>query len=155
MCSDLWFWNPRSDSNPRPSIYESDVRRRSGWLKTIWPAHVVCAVGPDGFRRIQRDRLDDHWDEKSASDRNQMARQAVLGLTSLAHGRHLRQGHVLWRFGATLARHDHLIITLLVPWRPPDPEVGTPWSGGGRVDVLTEEGSWGCGCSRRWPTTGE
>ena len=45
---------------------------------------------------------------------NRMARQAVLGLTSLAHGRHLRRGHVLGRLGATLGRHDHLIITLLV-----------------------------------------
>ena len=45
---------------------------------------------------------------------NRMARQAVLGLTSLAHGRHLRRGHVLGRLGLTFGRHDHLIITLLV-----------------------------------------
>ena len=26
-------------------------------------------VGPDGSRRIQTDRLDDHWDDQSASDK--------------------------------------------------------------------------------------
>ena len=26
-------WSPRGDSNPRPAEYESDVRRRSGWLQ--------------------------------------------------------------------------------------------------------------------------
>jgi len=75
-------------------------------------------------RRIQTDqtaRLDDRRDDQAHPTKDRMARQAVLGLTSLAHGRHLRQSHVLGRLGATLGRQDHLIITLLVPWRPPDP----------------------------------
>ena len=39
----------------------------------------------------------------AAPDRNLMARQAVLGLTSLAHGRHLRQGHYWGGLGLPLA----------------------------------------------------
>jgi hypothetical protein len=35
----------------------------------IWPAQVGGLVGPDGFRRMQKDRLDDHRDNQSASDR--------------------------------------------------------------------------------------
>jgi hypothetical protein len=37
--------------------------------RRIWPAHVGCLVGPDGSGRIQKDRLDDHRDDQSASDR--------------------------------------------------------------------------------------
>ena len=29
--------------------------------RPIWPAHVGCLVGPDGSRRIEKDRLDDQW----------------------------------------------------------------------------------------------
>jgi hypothetical protein len=36
--------------------------------RRIWAAHVACLVGPDGSRRIQKDRLDDHRDDQSASD---------------------------------------------------------------------------------------
>jgi hypothetical protein len=36
--------------------------------RRIQPAHVACLVGPDGSRRIQKDRLDDHWDDQGASD---------------------------------------------------------------------------------------
>jgi hypothetical protein len=34
----------------------------------IWPAHVGCLVGPGGSRRIQKDRLDDHRDDRGAFD---------------------------------------------------------------------------------------
>jgi hypothetical protein len=37
--------------------------------RRIQAAHVGCAVGPDGSRRIQKDRLDDHRDDQGASDR--------------------------------------------------------------------------------------
>jgi len=37
--------------------------------RRIWAAHVECLVGPDGSRRIQTDRLDDHRDDQGASDR--------------------------------------------------------------------------------------
>jgi hypothetical protein len=36
--------------------------------RRIWPAHVGCLVGPDGSRRIQKDRLDDHRDDPGTSD---------------------------------------------------------------------------------------
>ena len=42
--------------------------------RRIWPAHVGCSVGPDGFRRIQKDRLDDQMDDQSASDAESDAR---------------------------------------------------------------------------------
>jgi hypothetical protein len=56
-----------------------------------------------------------------------MARQAVLGLTSLAHGRHLRQSHLLGRLGATLGRHDHLIITLVMATARPGGGYALVW----------------------------
>jgi hypothetical protein len=31
----------------------------------IEPAHVACRVGPDGSRRIQKDRLDDQMEIKA------------------------------------------------------------------------------------------
>jgi hypothetical protein len=34
--------------------------------RRIEPAHVGCAVAPDGSRRIQKDRLDDHRDDQGA-----------------------------------------------------------------------------------------
>ena len=48
-------------------------RKRSGWggahgSRRIQPAHVGCPVGPDGSRRIQKDRLDDQTDDQGASD---------------------------------------------------------------------------------------
>jgi hypothetical protein len=36
--------------------------------RRIQPAHVGWPFGPDGSRRIQKDRLDDHRDDQSASD---------------------------------------------------------------------------------------
>jgi hypothetical protein len=36
--------------------------------RRIEPAHVGCLVGPDGSRRIQKDRLDDQMDDQGASD---------------------------------------------------------------------------------------
>jgi hypothetical protein len=36
--------------------------------RRIWPAHVGCLVGPDGSRRIQKDRLDDQMDDQGAFD---------------------------------------------------------------------------------------
>jgi hypothetical protein len=44
--------------------------------RQIEPTHVGCLVGPDGSRRIQSDRLDDHRDDQGASDRTSWARQA-------------------------------------------------------------------------------
>jgi hypothetical protein len=57
--SDLRFWSPRSDSNRRPSDYESDSPRRPGRLQT----DLGCSgwmlrrsrrlqTDPDGSRRI-------------------------------------------------------------------------------------------------------
>src|SRR6266508_2629033 len=37
--------------------------------RRIEAAHVGCPVGPDGSRRIQKDRLDDQMDDQGASDR--------------------------------------------------------------------------------------
>src|SRR5215207_8884403 len=37
--------------------------------RRIWPAHVGGLVGPDGSRRIQKDRLDDQTDDQGPSDR--------------------------------------------------------------------------------------
>jgi hypothetical protein len=37
--------------------------------RRIEPAHVGRRVGPDGSRRIQKDRLDDQMDDQGASDR--------------------------------------------------------------------------------------
>jgi hypothetical protein len=37
--------------------------------RRIEPAHVGWVVGPDGSRRIQKDRLDDQMDDQGASDR--------------------------------------------------------------------------------------
>jgi hypothetical protein len=33
--------------------------------RRIWAAHVGCLVGPDGSRRIQKDRLDDQTDDQA------------------------------------------------------------------------------------------
>ena len=37
--------------------------------RRIEPAHVGCPVDADGSRRLQKDRLDDHRDDQSASDK--------------------------------------------------------------------------------------
>jgi hypothetical protein len=37
--------------------------------RRIWPAYVGWLVGPDGSRRIQKDRLDDQTDDQGVSDR--------------------------------------------------------------------------------------
>jgi hypothetical protein len=42
--------------------------------RRIEPAHVGWPVGPDGSRRIQKDRLDDHRDDQGASDRKSDAK---------------------------------------------------------------------------------
>jgi hypothetical protein len=42
--------------------------------RRIEPAHVRCLVGPEGSRRIQKDRLDDQTDDQSASDRKSDAK---------------------------------------------------------------------------------
>jgi hypothetical protein len=42
--------------------------------RRIEPAHVGCPVGSDGSRRIQKDRLDDHWDDQDAFDRKSDAK---------------------------------------------------------------------------------
>ena len=46
--------------------------------RPIWPAHVGCLVGPDGSRRIQKDRLDDHRDDQGPSDRRSDAQDEQL-----------------------------------------------------------------------------
>lgn len=50
----------------------SDVRRMLGvglvGARRIQAAHVGCFVGPDGSRRISKDRLDDQSDDQGASD---------------------------------------------------------------------------------------
>jgi hypothetical protein len=38
-------------------------------FRRIWPAHVGGLVGPDGSRRIEKNRLDDHRDDQGAPDR--------------------------------------------------------------------------------------
>jgi hypothetical protein len=37
--------------------------------RRIGPAHVGGPVGPDGSRRIQKDRLDDQMDDQGAFDK--------------------------------------------------------------------------------------
>jgi hypothetical protein len=50
--------------------------------RRIEPAHVGCLVGPDGSRRIQKDRLDDQTDDQEPSDRiDAKASKGVPGLT--------------------------------------------------------------------------
>jgi hypothetical protein len=49
----------------------------------IWPAHVGWPVCPDGSRRIQKDRLDDHWDGQGSSDRRSAATGPVRTIESL------------------------------------------------------------------------
>src|SRR4029453_468601 len=70
---------PTSHQNRRPSDYESDSPRRTRRLQTDRAAHVRCLVGPDGSRRIQKDRLDDQMDDQGASDRESDAK-ATTGL---------------------------------------------------------------------------
>ena len=66
---------------------------------------------------------------------NRQIRRLVLSVHSDAgaRDRHLRQGHVPGRLGATLGRHDHLIITLFISRNRQDPALGALWSGGGRL----------------------
>jgi hypothetical protein len=45
--------------------------------RRIWPAHVGSLVGPDGSRRKQSDRLDDHRDDQEAPTQNRMTAIAV------------------------------------------------------------------------------
>jgi hypothetical protein len=42
------------------------------------PAHVGCAVGPDGSRRIQKDHRDDHWYRREEVD-NEVSRRTWTG----------------------------------------------------------------------------
>ena len=46
--------------------------------RRIEPAHVGCVVGPDGSRRIQKDRLDDHMDDQGASDTESDAKASTV-----------------------------------------------------------------------------
>jgi hypothetical protein len=45
--------------------------------RRIEPAHVGWPVGPDGSKRIQKDRLDDHWDDQGASDKESDAKASM------------------------------------------------------------------------------
>jgi hypothetical protein len=75
ICSELRLLSPRSDSNRRPSDYETDARRRSGRLQT----DLACSRWmPRRSRRIQTDRLDDHRDDQGHPTKNLVARQAAL-----------------------------------------------------------------------------
>jgi hypothetical protein len=47
--------------------------------RRIQPAHVAWPVGPDGSRRLQNDRLDDHRDDQGASDGKSDAKAAPWG----------------------------------------------------------------------------
>jgi hypothetical protein len=60
----------------------------------IEPAHVGCLVGPDGSRRIQKDRLDDHWDDQGHPTENRMLDQpqGVRSGLPRRHGGTGRQG---------------------------------------------------------------
>jgi hypothetical protein len=51
-------------------------------FRRIKAAQVGRAVGPDGFRRMQTDRLDDHRDDQSASDRASDATPLAIGPVS-------------------------------------------------------------------------
>jgi hypothetical protein len=52
--------------------------------RRIQPAHVGWPVGPDGSRRIEKDRLDDQTDDQGHPIDCRMARQTVLGVMSLS-----------------------------------------------------------------------
>jgi hypothetical protein len=71
---ELRFWSPRRDSNPRPSDYETDLGVDLVGSRRIWPAYVGWPVGPDGSRRMEKDRLDDQTDDQGASDRKSDAK---------------------------------------------------------------------------------
>jgi hypothetical protein len=43
-----------------------------GGTRRIQPAHVGCLVSPDGSRRIQKDRVDDHRDDQARSIRSKV-----------------------------------------------------------------------------------
>jgi hypothetical protein len=51
--------------------------------RRIEAAQVGCAVVPDGFRRIQKDRLDDQMDDHGASDKESDA--ASIDASPTAH----------------------------------------------------------------------
>jgi hypothetical protein len=56
--------------------------------RRIWPAQVGFPVGPDGSRRIQKDRLDDrlddHRDDQGASDKKSDGRTSEPALRAEA-----------------------------------------------------------------------
>src|SRR5512132_588710 len=56
--------------------------------RRIWPAHVGWLVGPDGSRRMEKDRLDDHRDDQGASDTESDAKAsgAATGPRLAAYG---------------------------------------------------------------------
>jgi hypothetical protein len=63
-CSDLQFWSPRWDSNPRPSITRQKLRVGLVGSRRIWAAHVGGVVDPVGSRTAPSDRLDDQRDDQ-------------------------------------------------------------------------------------------
>jgi hypothetical protein len=88
--------------------------------RPIEPAHVGCLVGPDGSRRIQTDRLDDHRDDQAHPTNNRMARQAREVETSR------RQGDLL----------DDELMTSAQLGRPPGQPLRTAAVGGLAFTVL-------------------
>ena len=58
--------------------------------RRIEPAHVGWPVGPDGSRRIQMVRLDDHRDDQGASERESDAKASNSGRAPLAREMALR-----------------------------------------------------------------
>jgi len=61
---------PQRPHPAQPSSRHPDGYSASTWngCRRIWPAYVACVVGPDGSRRLQKDRLEDHRDDQGTSD---------------------------------------------------------------------------------------
>jgi hypothetical protein len=63
--------------------------------RQIEPAHVACVVGPDGSRRIQKDRVDDQRDDQGASDGKADSKASFL--SGLRHRLALRPSGLVYR----------------------------------------------------------
>ena len=72
----------------------------------VLPAHVGCLVDPDGSRRTQTDRLDDHRDDQSASDKESDGK---------ATGLPLRRAAVAWEPACDLGGGQRGQITVYTP----------------------------------------
>ena len=72
----LAWWRPRRTRTDELPIMSRILRVGLDGSRRIDPAHVGCAVAPDGSRSIQTDRLDDHGMIKAHPTKNRMPRQA-------------------------------------------------------------------------------